>query len=384
MRTVIIPSTYNPYILHYWVRNFQSKWYNSVDKVYLYLEGDMWKYLYSYKEPFTSNFERIKNLCLDICDDPKITIISDDTPEIRSLPEKWKRVGDSRGKAFVKLLSCCEGDHIFMTHDDFFFLNDVYIQEWFSDVETGKIDYVYFVGTDNVILHSAMSKLYDTSFLKLNVPDWIKDENYYPFGMTSYGFTSTLDLLLKSEGEFTDEHYKEGEFISELNYIAEKNFDIDYCHMTPLKWHRQGYRKVKSPGDGVYADFHDRKRAPYAYLKIEDFCQYNYPYYHVCLGSFFFSRLILEPEIANQELLTTYTANASSAEIIERFLYFNVGYVNIFPEKLVEKYKIEEFHKTIKNNIDIIERITDEHYKTLNWNFNKFDHFGKSPLLRYL
>lgn len=384
MRTAIIPSTHNPYILYAWVKNFQSKWYNSVDKVYLYLEGDMWNHLYRYREPFTSNFEKIKEACLDICKDPKINIITESTPEIRSFPQQYKTVGDSRGKAFVKLLSCCEGDCVFTTHDDFFFLNDYYIEEWFSEIESNKMDYVYFVGTDNIQLYSAMSRLYDTSFLKTNVPDWIKDENFYPFGMTSYGFTSKLNLLIESEGDFSDKHYKKEECITELNYIAEKDYDIDYFHLTPLKWHNRGYRKVKSPGDGVYADFSDRKRAPYAYLEMEDFCQYNYPYFHVCLGSFFFTRLILEPEITKQELLKTYTSNASSAKIIERFLYFNVGYVNIFPEELIEKYKIREFHETIKKNISLVERIASEHYKDLNWKFNTFEYFGKTPLLRYI
>lgn len=384
MRTVLIPSTYNPYILYFWINNFKSNWYNSVDRVYLYLEGDLWNQLYLQKEPFFSNFEKIKDLCLDICKDPKIKIITDNTEEIRNITEKYKIVGDPRGKAFIKLISCCEGDYIFTSHDDFFFGDNSYLEEWFSDVESNKLDYVYFIGTNRRELYTKMSELYDVSFLKRNVPDWIQNEHYFPFGMTSYGFTSKLKLLLETDGDFTDKHFKPGDFIPELNYVTETNISIDYFHLTPLKWHKLNYKKVKSPGDGVHTDFKDKKQAPYAYLDIEDFCQYKYPYFHVCLGSSFFSNIILKPHYFEKEISISYASNASSAKILERFLYFNSGYIKLFPEKLIDEYKLRQFHETIKNNINIVECISDKFYKNMRWDFNKFEYFGESALLRYI
>lgn len=297
---------------------------------------------------------------------------------------KGKLSTEARSKSFVKLISCCEGDTIFFSHDDFILYNSEYITEWFSDVESGKIDYVYFVGVNSKLLYEPMSKLYDVSFLKNNAPDWIKDKNYYPFGMTSYGFVSNLKLLLQSEGDFGDRNCKKGSFVSELNWESTMDFCIDYFHLTPLKWHSLGYKNVKSPGDGVFTDFKDRKQAPYAYLNVEDFCSYTYPYFHVCLGSFFFGNLIISPEKTKNELKVTYTSNPSSAEIIERFLYFNTGYIKLFPNELIEKYELEEFHKQINKNCSIILNITYDYYKQMGWKFNTYDHFGLSSLQNYI
>jgi len=270
-------------------------------------------------------FDNIKKLCRDMCFDKKIFLIDKDSLEINKFKQKSDLSNhDSRSKCFNKLLKCCEGDCILLSHDDFFIKDEKIIDNWFEKIETNTFDFSYFTGVSNNEYGKLICDRYGKNIVKENSPSWIKDDDeYFPWGVNSYGFCSNLQTILNTDGIFDCKSYKKGEVFESLKYTIKNDISFEYFIFFNIKLYELGYKKSILYGDGVYTG---EKKLNYSYINVEEFIHDNIlEYVHACLGSSFFVNII-DDDYGNliKSLTNTYSSNRSSTELLERFIYFNI------------------------------------------------------------
>lgn len=114
-RAAILPTPGDPFLLNYWLKYFKTRWYNSVDKLYIYYNSPIQK--------------PVVDFVRDIVRDPKINFVYNDLQV-------------EHGTALDRTLDIVPERHIMFVEDDCFILKPELINLAFEMLERREVDVV--------------------------------------------------------------------------------------------------------------------------------------------------------------------------------------------------------------------------------------------------
>ena len=185
-RAAILPFAGDPFLLHYWLNNFKTKWYDEIDKLYIICDTIIESPVLDYIEKLCSN-------------DPKIVYVYN------------KEKGQHGDKILRGLLAATE-KYVMLIEDDCYIIQPGKIDECFKLLESGNYD---IVGSKRGSCHA---EILDAAQRVYGIPyEGVGDQgcNFWP-----NLFFIERQLLLNTDRDYNSRAWVQGEIIAPLNNYA--------------------------------------------------------------------------------------------------------------------------------------------------------------------
>lgn len=188
-RAAFLPFPGDPFLLHYWLKNFNKFWSNEVDRLYIAHNSAI--------EPEIAEY--IEDLARRMVGD-KLTFL-------------YTSRQTDHGIVINEMLDACNEDHILLVEDDGFIFKPGVVNHWFEMLEVGRFDVIGSKrGSCSLEILDYAKKKWSLSYEGLGD----QGPNFWP----CFLFTSKK-ILLDTDRNFRARAWDRGEMIEQLDYVVD-------------------------------------------------------------------------------------------------------------------------------------------------------------------
>src|SRR3990167_5883910 len=214
MRSALLSTCGDPFILLFCIKLWQERWYSEIDKMYI-----------NYNNHCEIPSDVVSETLSRLVKDPKIHLI-------------YHPEGIGNGPPQVENLLIAKEDYILLLEDDFFIYTSGVVDGYFKKIESGETDLLGSPRYTYGEVADAAKKKYNLNY---------EGEGDKGFGFWPTGFYCKRSDLLRTDLDFGSKKYGKGEYFKELDHTFSEDCYTDTFTFASLELRYLGLKIKEIP-----------------------------------------------------------------------------------------------------------------------------------------